>query len=94
VHSQKDMVPMNMRMTARPMKKGPAAPVILFPQRSRLLKQLNTRFAQIMTAKSSLSSQMHCFKGRWQWQELLLCHRSRVLATAKTFDKSFDAKLV
>ena len=45
------MAPSDMRMTARATKKGPAAPVILFAHRSRVLKQLNTDFAQIMAAK-------------------------------------------
>ena len=37
-----------MRIKARATKKGPAAPVILFPHRSRVLKQPNTHFAQII----------------------------------------------
>ena len=46
-----------MRMTAIVMKKGPAAPVTLFAHRSRVLKQPNTHFVQIMVANIALSSQ-------------------------------------
>ena len=63
IHSQKHIVPVDMRTTARATKKGPAAPVTLFPHRSRVLKQPNTHFAQIMAAKKTLSSQ-NALKGR------------------------------
>jgi len=50
-HQKKHMVPSDNKLTASATKKGPTAPVILFPHRSRVLKQLNTRFAQIIVAK-------------------------------------------
>lgn len=51
MRSQKHMVPSDIRLTARVTKKGPAAPTNLSPHRSRVLKQLNTHFAQIMVAE-------------------------------------------
>ena len=45
-----------MREIARAMKKGPAAPVILSPHRSIVLKHLNTHFEQIMVANSRTQS--------------------------------------
>lgn len=56
-NSQKVIAPSVMRTRAIVMKKGPAAPVILSPHRSRVLKHLNTDFEQIMVANETLSSQ-------------------------------------
>ena len=62
IYSQKDIVPSDISMMAKVTKKGPAAPVILFPHRSIVLKQLNTHFAQIMAASIALVSSQNALK--------------------------------
>ena len=53
-NSQKDI---DIRASARAMKRGPAAIVTLSPHRSRVLKYLNTHFEQIIVANRILSFQ-------------------------------------
>ena len=76
-NSQKDIVPIVKRVSARAMKKGPAAPVTLSPHRSRVLKHLNTHFEQIMVTNKSLSS-LNALKGSAEQMLLTLIDQQRV----------------